>query len=156
MELTIRISGAQGEGIETTGRMLATVFAKLGYHVFAFRQYASIIKGNPTMFYQIRVSDRRIYSHGRWKNFDVLIALNDVALSAYRSGARYVISEKEIPLTEIATRHGNRIMRNVAAIGALAALIGLDTKYIAEQIKREFGERREDRRGQHSGFGGGV
>jgi 2-oxoglutarate ferredoxin oxidoreductase subunit alpha len=63
---------------------------------------------------------------------------------------------KEIPLTEIATRHGNRIMRNVAAIGALVALIGLDTKYIAEQIKREFGERREDRRGQHSGFGGGV
>jgi pyruvate/2-oxoacid:ferredoxin oxidoreductase beta subunit len=45
--------------------------------VFAYRQYGSIIKGNPTMFYQIRVSDRRIYSHGRWKNFDMLIALND-------------------------------------------------------------------------------
>jgi 2-oxoglutarate ferredoxin oxidoreductase subunit alpha len=143
MDLTIRISGAQGEGIETTGRTLAAVFAKLGYYVFAFRQYGSIIKGNPTMFYQIRVSDRRIYSHGRWKNFDVLIALNDAALSAYRSGARYVISEKEIPLTEIATRHGNRIMRNVAALGGLAALIGLDTKYIVEEIKREFGERGE-------------
>jgi 2-oxoglutarate ferredoxin oxidoreductase subunit alpha len=119
------------------------VFARLGYHVFAYRQYGSIIKGNPTMFYQIRVSDRRIYSHGRWKNFDVLIALNDAALSAYKSGARHVISEKEIPLTEIATRHGNRIMRNVAALGGLAALIGLDTKYIAEQIKSEFGERGE-------------
>jgi 2-oxoglutarate ferredoxin oxidoreductase subunit alpha len=95
------------------------------------------------MFYQIRASDRRIYSHGRWKNFDVLIALNDAALSAYKSGARYVISEKEIPLTEIATRHGNRIMRNVAALGGLATLIGLDTKYIAEQIKSEFGERGE-------------
>jgi 2-oxoglutarate ferredoxin oxidoreductase subunit alpha len=67
-----------------------------------------------------------------------------------------VISEKEIPLTEIATRHGNRIMRNVAALGGLVALIGLKTKYIAEQNKREFGERRKDRRGQHSGFGGGV
>jgi 2-oxoglutarate ferredoxin oxidoreductase subunit alpha len=63
--------------------MLATVSAKLGCYVFA---YGSIIKGGPTMFFQIRVSDRRIYSHGRWKNFDVLIALNDVALSAYRSG----------------------------------------------------------------------
>jgi 2-oxoglutarate ferredoxin oxidoreductase subunit alpha len=143
MDLTIRISGAQGEGIETTGRTLAAVFARLGYHVFAYRQYGSIIKGNPTMFYQIRVSDRRIYSHGRWRTYDVLIALNDAALSAYRSGARHVISEKEIPLTEIATRHGNRIMRNVAALGGLAALIGLDTKYIAEQIKSEFGERGE-------------
>jgi len=35
MDLTIRVSGAQGEGIETTGKMLATVFAKLGYYVFA-------------------------------------------------------------------------------------------------------------------------
>jgi 2-oxoglutarate ferredoxin oxidoreductase subunit alpha len=51
MDLTIRISGAQGEGIETTGRTLAAVFAKLSYYVFAFRQYGSIIKGNPTMFY---------------------------------------------------------------------------------------------------------
>ena len=143
MDLTIRISGAQGEGIETTGRALATVFAKLGYHVFAYRQYGSIIKGNPAMFYQIRVSDRRIYSHGRWKTYDVLLALNDSSLSAYRSGARYVISEKEIPLTEIAAKHGNKIMRNVAALGGLAALIGLDTSHIAEQIRREFGERGE-------------
>ncbi len=143
MDLTIRISGAQGEGVETTGRTLATVFARLGYHVFAYRQYGSIIKGNPTMFYQIRVSDRRIYSHGRWRIYDVLIALNDSALSAYRSGARYVISEKEIPLTEIAAKHGNKIMRNVAALGGLAALIGLDPSHIAEQIRREFGERGE-------------
>ncbi len=143
MDLTIRISGAQGEGVETTGRTLATVFARLGYHVFAYRQYGSIIKGNPTMFYQIRVSDRRIYSHGRWRTYDVLIALNDSALSAYRSGARYVISEKEIPLTEIAAKHGNKIMRNVAALGGLAALIGLDPSHIAEQIRREFGERGE-------------
>ncbi len=143
MDLTIRISGAQGEGVETTGRTLATVFARLGYHVFAYRQYGSIIKGNPTMFYQIRVSERRVYSHGRWRIYDVLIALNDSALSAYRSGARYVISEKEIPLTEIAAKHGNRIMRNVAALGGLAALIGLDPSRIAEQIRREFGERGE-------------
>jgi len=143
MDLTIRISGAQGEGIETTGRALATVFAKLGYHVFAYRQYGSIIKGNPAMFYQIRVSDGRIYSHGRWRAYDVLIALNDSALSAYRSGASYVVSEKEIPLTEIAAKHGNKIMRNVAALGGLAALIGLDTSHIAEQIRREFGERGE-------------
>jgi len=39
MDLMIRISGAQGEGIETTGRTLATVFVKLGYYVFAFRQW---------------------------------------------------------------------------------------------------------------------
>ncbi|ABP50814.1 2-oxoacid:acceptor oxidoreductase subunit alpha [Pyrobaculum arsenaticum] len=140
VELTIRISGAQGEGVETTGRTLATVFAKLGYHVFAYRQYGSIIKGNPAMFYQIRISDRKIYSHGRWRTYDVLIALNDTALVQHRGGAKYVVSEKEIPLTDIATKHGNRIMKNTAALGALAALINLNPKYIAEQLTKEFGE----------------
>ena len=143
MDLTIRISGAQGEGVETTGRSLASVFARLGYHVFGYRQYGSIIKGNPTMFYQIRVSDRKIYSHGRWRSFDVLIALNDAALAAYRGSARFVISEREVPMSEIAAKHGNRIMRNTAALGALAVLIGLDPKYLEEQIRREFGERGE-------------
>ncbi|MCU7788364.1 2-oxoacid:acceptor oxidoreductase family protein [Pyrobaculum sp. 3827-6] len=41
----MRISGAQGEGVETIGRSLASVFARLGYHVFGYRQYGSIIKG---------------------------------------------------------------------------------------------------------------
>lgn len=140
MEITIRISGAQGEGVETTGRTLAMVFAKLGYHVFAYRQYGSIIKGNPAMFYQIRASDRRIYSHGRWRTYDVLIALNDAALAQHRGGARYVISEKEIPMTDIAVKHGNRIMKNTAALGALAALINLDVKHLADEITKEFGE----------------
>jgi Pyruvate:ferredoxin oxidoreductase and related 2-oxoacid:ferredoxin oxidoreductases, gamma subunit len=54
MDVTIRISGAQGEGVESAGRLVALSLARLGYHVFAFRQYASIIKGNPAMFYQIR------------------------------------------------------------------------------------------------------
>lgn len=51
MDLTIRISGAQGEGIETTGRTLAAVFARLGYYVFAYRQYGSIIKGTKSAAY---------------------------------------------------------------------------------------------------------
>ncbi|ABO07988.1 2-oxoacid:acceptor oxidoreductase subunit alpha [Pyrobaculum calidifontis] len=143
MDLTIRISGAQGEGVETVGRLLAKSFAQLGYHVFAYRQYGSIIKGNPTMFYQVRVSDEKIYSHGTWRSYDVLVALNDKALQAHRGGARHVISESEIPFTEIAVKHGDRIMRNTAALGALAALIGMELTPIEGVIRREFGERGE-------------
>ncbi|MFN7105919.1 MAG: 2-oxoacid:acceptor oxidoreductase subunit alpha [Pyrobaculum sp.] len=138
MELTIRIAGAQGEGIETTGRMLATTFSKLGYHVFGFRQYASIIKGNPTMFFQLHISDRKIYSHGPWKKYDLLIALNKESLAAYEGGARHVISEREIPLADIAAKYGSRIMKNTAALGALSALLGVDPRHIEAEIRREF------------------
>lgn len=143
MKLVVRISGAQGEGVETTGRFLARAFASLGYHVFAYRQYGSIIKGNPTMFYQVAASDEKIYSHGPWRSFDVLVALNEKALAAHRGGARYVISEAEVPFTEIAAKHGDKIMRNTAALGALAALVGMDLGTLEEVIRKEFGERGE-------------
>ncbi|MEM1888333.1 MAG: 2-oxoacid:acceptor oxidoreductase subunit alpha [Pyrobaculum sp.] len=141
MDLTIRISGAQGEGVESMGRLLAYTFSSLGYYVFAYRQYASIIKGNPAMFYQIRISSRRIYSHGNWRSYDILVALNERALSTHRSGAKLVISEKEVPMVDIALKHGDRIMKNTAAIGALAALIGLDPEYLAKQIEKEYGDK---------------
>ena len=139
MDLTIRISGAQGEGVESMGRLLAYTFSSLGYYVFAYRQYASIIKGNPAMFYQIRISSRRIYSHGNWRSYDILVALNERALSTHRSGAKLVISEKEVPMVDIAL--SDRIMKNTAAIRALAALIGLDPEYLAKQIEKEYGDK---------------
>ncbi len=155
MEVTIRISGAQGEGVESAGRLTAQALAKLGYHVFAFRQYASIIKGNPTMFYQIRASTTKIYSHGRWSSFDVLVALNKNALVAYEGGAKYLIydsadrstpqrrGEVPIPLADYALKAGNKIMRNTVAVGALMGLLGIDISVLADLLKREFGEKGE-------------
>jgi 2-oxoglutarate ferredoxin oxidoreductase subunit alpha len=155
MDVTIRISGAQGEGVESAGRLVALSLARLGYHVFAFRQYASIIKGNPAMFYQIRASDRKIYSHGNWNSYDVLVALNKNALAAYEGRARYVIydaadrqspqraGEVPVPLTEYALKAGNKIMRNTVAVGALMGLLGVDLSILAELLRREFGEKGE-------------
>ncbi|MEZ0248018.1 MAG: 2-oxoacid:acceptor oxidoreductase subunit alpha [Thermoproteus sp.] len=155
MEITIRISGAQGEGIESAGRLTALALARLGYHVFAYRQYASIIKGNPTMFYQIRASDEKIYSHGPWASYDVLVALNKNALAAYEARAKYVIydsadrptpqrkGEVPVPLTDYALKAGNKIMRNVVAVGALTGLLGADVSVLGELLRREFGEKGE-------------
>lgn len=139
MELTIRIGGAQGEGVESMGRLLTSVFSSLGYYVFAYRQYASVIKGNPGMFYQIRISTRRVFSHGNWRSYDLLVALNDQALAAHRGGAKYVISEREVPFSEIAIRHGGRIMKNTAALGALASVLGVDPKHVVTHLEREYG-----------------
>ena len=155
MEVTIRISGAQGEGVESAGRLTALTLSRLGYHVFAFRQYASIIKGNPTMFYQIRASSAKIYSHGRWGSYDILIALNKNALAAYEGRAAYVIydsadrqtpqrrGEIPVPLTDYALKAGNKIMRNTVAIGALLGVLGADLSVLADLLRREFGEKGE-------------
>lgn len=153
VELTVRISGAQGEGVESAGRLTALVLSRLGYHVFAYRQYASIIKGNPAMFYQVRISDEKIYSHGRWNSYDILIALNKNALSAHGARAKYVVYDAAdgqsrggglaAPLTDFASKAGNKIMRNTAAVGALLGLLGVDLKTLADLLKEEFGEKGE-------------
>ncbi|CCC82084.1 2-oxoacid ferredoxin oxidoreductase, gamma-alpha subunit [Thermoproteus tenax Kra 1] len=153
MEITVRISGAQGEGVESAGRLVATIFSQLGYHVYAYRQYASIIKGNPTMFYQIRASDRKIYSHGRWRTIDILVALNRNALAAYRDKASYAVFDSSdggspqrkgdvpVPLSEYAVKAGDKIMKNVVAVGALLGLLGVSSRVLSDALAREFGEK---------------
>ncbi len=154
MDLTIRLSGAQGEGVESTGRTVASTFSRMGLHVFTFRMYGSIIKGNPTMFYQVRVSDRKIHSHGPWNSVDVLIALNKNAFAAYVDMARVTIFDSAdvkregrgligVPLTEYALKAGNRIMKNTVAVGALYALLGIDLSVLEGLLRREFGDKGE-------------
>ncbi len=90
------------------------------------------------MFFQLRIADRKIYSHGPWKRFDVLVALTNEALAVYRDSASYIISEREVPLSEIAAKHGSRVMKNTAALGALTHVLGLDPRHVEVEIRREF------------------
>jgi len=154
VDVTVRISGAQGEGVESSGRIFTRVLAGLGYHVVGFRQYASIVKGNPSMYYQFRASDRRIWSHGPLTGVDILIALNREALARHSATAKYVIHDPAdgspghgsvpVPLTEYANKVGGpRIMRNTVALGALAALLGMDFKALEKAIRAEFGRKEE-------------
>ncbi|HUU55083.1 MAG TPA: 2-oxoacid:acceptor oxidoreductase family protein, partial [Armatimonadota bacterium] len=45
MDINIRIAGAAGQGVETSGDLLVEAFAKLGLHVFATQTYLSRIRG---------------------------------------------------------------------------------------------------------------
>ena len=45
MDLTIKISGEAGQGIQTIGETLARVFARSGLHVFAHQDYESRVRG---------------------------------------------------------------------------------------------------------------
>jgi len=149
MHLTVRIAGEAGQGVQTTGNLLAGAFAGAGLHLFATQSYMSRIRGGLNWF-DIRIGDDKVLS-GREKA-DVLVALNSDALETLRgevagrgvvlfdgAGGRGVVS---LGLTEAAKElTGSAQMANTVAAGAVFALLGYKVDklcdYLAVQFKKK-------------------
>ncbi|MFS8583063.1 MAG: 2-oxoacid:acceptor oxidoreductase family protein, partial [Limnochordales bacterium] len=68
-----KIGGEQGQGIDSTGEMLATVCNRLGYYIYGYRQFSSRIKGGHSN-YKIRISTEPVASTSA--DLDVLVAID--------------------------------------------------------------------------------
>ena len=55
-EMTFKIGGEAGQGVESSGAGFAKAFARAGWHVFGTQDYYSRIRGGHN-FYQIRVAE---------------------------------------------------------------------------------------------------
>ncbi|MGC8676009.1 MAG: 2-oxoacid:acceptor oxidoreductase subunit alpha [Candidatus Micrarchaeia archaeon] len=157
--VVIRIAGANGDGIESSGALLNRIAAKQGLHVFAYRGYQSIIRGGH-LWYQIRISETGIDSYG--DAIDVLVALNQDAIENWKShlsgnavvvydpssvkvdGVQDSVHKIPVPILDIAMKQsGNPVMRNVAAIGAVMKILGMDINSFDEVVKSTFGKKGE-------------
>src|SRR5207237_7403087 len=89
VDFAVGIGGENGQGIASTGDILARIFARRGLNLDAYNAYQSIIRGGHT-FLTIRASDGPVRSMG--DKVDVLIPLNqdsiDRHLRLLRSGSR--------------------------------------------------------------------
>ena len=68
-----KIGGEQGQGIDSTGEMLATVCNRLGYYIYGYRQFSSRIKGGHSN-YKIRIGTEPVASTS--SDLDVLVAID--------------------------------------------------------------------------------
>lgn len=154
-----KVGGKQGEGIDSTGDIYAIALHRMGYYVFTYRHFMSLIKGGHTN-YKIRVSDELLRHHG--DTVDVLIAfdqktidenwkqLSDGAVVIYDSATfKAVVPENlrvhlcDVPLTEIAKEAGGSIMKNMVSIGATAAVHDMDPANFLPVIEDKFGKKGE-------------
>jgi 2-oxoglutarate ferredoxin oxidoreductase subunit alpha len=140
-DIQIKIGGQAGFGIKAAGQTLARCFMRGGLHTFDLTEYPSLIRGGHNA-YQVRVSPEPIYSHVT--PVDVLVALNQETLVLHADeltdGAAIVYDPASVTLEGIApdracavpvpfdeivkTAGGSKIMRNVAALGAVLGLAG--------------------------------
>ncbi len=139
-QLSWKVGGQQGEGIESTGEIFASALNRLGYYLYGYRHFSSRIKGGHTNN-KIRVSTKPLNSIS--DDLDILVAFDqetiDVNIHELREEGIVIADAKfkpelpegsearlyAVPFTEIATELGTSLMKNMVAVGASSAILGL-------------------------------
>lgn len=81
-ELSILIGGKAGFGIDKAGLIIGGIIKDLGYNIYIYRDYPSLIRGGHT-FSIIRASSEKISSH---KNqIDLILALNQNTINFHKN-----------------------------------------------------------------------
>ncbi|HCW0049138.1 TPA: 2-oxoacid:acceptor oxidoreductase subunit alpha [Staphylococcus aureus] len=155
-QLSWKVGGQQGEGIESTGEIFATAMNRKGYYLYGYRHFSSRIKGGHTNN-KIRVSTTPV--HAISDDLDILIAFDqetiDVNHHEMREDSIILADAKakpvkpegchaqliELPFTATAKELGTALMKNMVAIGATSALMNLNTNTFEELITNMFSKK---------------
>lgn len=155
-QLSWKVGGQQGEGIESTGEIFAIALNRLGYYLYGYRHFSSRIKGGHTNN-KIRVSTTQVRTIS--DDLDILVAFDQETIDVnykelHRGGviladAKFSPKKPEdteaglyaVPFTEIATELGTSLMKNMVAIGATSAVLDLDINVFEEVVQEIFGKK---------------
>ena len=157
-DLTIRIGGEAGMGLESSGAGFSKALTRGGLYVFGLPDYYSRIRGGHN-FYSIRITRQPLHSHAEPVHLVLALDVETIRrhVGSIIPGGGIIYDSKEelpdelrradvgffpIPLTRLAEEKGGRdVMRNTLALGAAAGLIGFDPTYIESVIRDNFGRK---------------
>lgn len=155
VDLSITIGGDAGQGVESSGAGFSKALARGGLYVFSIADYRSRIRGGHN-FYQIRASDREVFSHQDPVHLLIALTRESVEIhmehvaegggvlydDGFPANAADLVASRlrplPCPLVKFAERYGSRIMVNTAAVAAAAAVIGYPFHYVEQVIRENF------------------
>jgi len=155
-QLSWKVGGQQGEGIDSAGEILSTALNRKGYYLYGYRHFSSRIKGGHSNT-KIRISTTPIRSIS--DELDILVAFDQesIDLNAHELIKHGVILADAkfnptvpdgvsarllaVPFTKIAEEVGMAQMKNMVAVGASGALLGLPVEAFHEVIEERFGRK---------------
>lgn len=155
-EITWKIGGQQGEGIDSTGEILAFALTHQGFQIASYKHFASRIKGGHT-YYHIRASHDKIHYQG--DTTKILVALDkesyDHNIGAMEPGGYVLMENKKeekveqvdgitavhVSFSKMAEDLGNKIIRNMIALGASVYLMGLHYDIFIPLIEKKFSKK---------------
>ncbi len=142
-----KIGGEAGYGILVTGKMFSRACMRVGMWTHDYSEYPSLIRGGHNT-YQVHVADRDVKSQIR--DVHILIALDQKTYDRHRDEVvedgvilydpQSVKADGiELPMAEIVKKHnGLPVMKNMVALGASLALVGVDFQVLEDMIDFAF------------------
>jgi len=157
-EISIRITGEAGQGTQTIGDALSRIFKSAGYHLFAYQDFMSRIRGGNN-FSEIRVSTKPV--HAPRHKPDIIICLSRSSVDIHKTNlasqgmlvvdkAKFGMGQIEesmydIALNEIALKVANdALYSNSVACGFIAGIAGLDFAFVAQGLQEVFVSKAEE------------
>ena len=154
-----KMGGQQGQGVESCGEILGRVLAQEGYSLFSQRLFASRIKGGHTTI-ALRIATKEVATIG--ERVDCLVALDQETIDLHGKeipeGGVIIADDAfrpkweahtgriflPLPITELAKKYGSMQMKNIAALGMSAGLLGFPEvpfyRFIAERFEKKGAE----------------
>ena len=81
-EISILIGGKAGDGIRQAGHTISRLLNRIGYRIFFYDDYPSLIRGGHN-FSIIRASEKRILAHK--EKVDLIVALNQETAEKHKN-----------------------------------------------------------------------
>jgi 2-oxoglutarate ferredoxin oxidoreductase subunit alpha len=153
IDITIKIGGEAGQGIQSVGELLSKICCRAGLFVFGINDFESRIRGGVS-FSQIRISDCPVSSPCH--QVDLLVAFNETICHLFKhelaqdgliiieedsiSGAENILN---IPFKRLAGKAGDLKTLNTVAVCACMALLGAPFKIVNDVINKQFAAKGE-------------
>lgn len=152
-QLSWKVGGQQGEGIDSAGEILSSVLNRKGYHLYGYRHFSSRIKGGHSNT-KIRISTTPTRALADDLNILVAFDQETIDLNAPELVENGIILADEkfkpkvpegisahllaVPFTNIAREVGMAQMKNMVAVGGSSALLGLPVESFREVMEDRF------------------
>jgi len=152
LDITVLLSGAAGQGIQTVGSVLAKAASKSGYAVFSWQEYESRIRGGANS-YRIRISDH--VRNAPTGKADLFMPMDKKSKEKYfpllePDGIRIDEAEEDdrtlaVPFANLAKeRFGEPLFANSIACGIASRVLGMNLAIVKAVLTEELASKPED------------
>ena len=164
--VSLKVTGAQGQGVNSVGEICGKGLKRAGYCVFGYREYMSLIKGGHSS-YQLDISNEKIEStetrsdiimnfdhHGLEENIynvkDGGILLHQTPMWKYSEQQlkffrQHEITVQYLPVEEALKKlHAGTILANIYITSVVWTLLGQSTDTLKELVREQFGHKGEE------------
>jgi len=148
MDITVKIGGEAGQGLQTVGDLISKACHRAGLYLLTVNDFESRIRGGHS-FLQVRISDRPVKAPSHIVN--ILVALNRRTYDLHRGevspdgvilvNGKYKAFEENvtgIDIDKLAAEAGGLITSNTVAAGAALSLIGARFEIVENILNARF------------------